>query len=201
MGMRIDPARHAERPWRVHELARDFVLIDLWEIRLAAGRGGFLDFHRLAADVGAHGNGATELLMRLRERLGRWFGWDEGNGNVPIPGCTETSVGERLTDEDRRRDHSAEVALPKESVANLRPIYLFEDESLQEVSNKTIHALLHLSWIGGDPPTARLAVYVKHRGAASKLYMALIKPFRYAIVYPAWTRKIARAWEQRAARS
>jgi len=197
MRMRIDPARQAERNWRVRELARDFVLIDLWEVPLAAGRGGFLDFHRLATGVGARGNGGTELLMRLRAMLGRWFGWDEANGSLPIPGCTETSVAERLTDEDRQRDRARE----EKAVANFRPIYLFDDESLQEISNKTIHALLHLSWMGGDPPVARLAIYVKHRGAASKLYMALIKPFRYAIVYPAWTRKIARAWEQRVARS
>jgi hypothetical protein len=172
----------------------------LWEIPLAAGSGRFLDLHRLAAGVGYRGGGATGLLMRLRESLGWWFGWDKANGSLPIPGCTETSLAERLTDQDRRRNRAPEAAFPKDGVANLRSIYLFEDESLQEVSNKTIHALLHWSWMSSDPPTARLAIYVKHRGAASKLYMSVIKPFRYAIIYPAWTRKIQRAWEQRVAR-
>jgi len=64
------------------------------------------------------------------------------------------------------------------------------------MSNRTIHALLHLSWLGGDPPRARLAVCVKHRGLGSRAYMALIKPFRYAIVYPSWIRGIQRRWRR-----
>ena len=83
------------------------------------------------------------------------------------------------------------------AVADLRPVYRFEDEALWELSNQTIHALLHLSWMGGVPPAARLAVYVKHRGVGSRLYMAAIKPFRYAVVYPTWIREIERAWSAR----
>jgi hypothetical protein len=44
-----------------------------------------------------------------------------------------------------------------------------------------------------------MAIYVKYRGLGSRLYMALIKPFRYAIVYPAWIRRIQRAWANRVA--
>jgi hypothetical protein len=49
--------------------------------------------------------------------------------------------------------------------------------------------------MGSEPPTARLAIYVKHRGVGSKIYMAVIKPFRYAVVYPAWIGAIQRRWK------
>jgi hypothetical protein len=45
-----------------------------------------------------------------------------------------------------------------------------------------------------------MAVYVKPRGRLGKGYMALIKPFRYWIVYPALMRQIERAWNARTAR-
>jgi hypothetical protein len=43
-----------------------------------------------------------------------------------------------------------------------------------------------------------MAVYVKPRGLFGRGYMALIKPFRYLIVYPALTRQLGRAWDRRA---
>jgi hypothetical protein len=198
MGHQIDRARHVERPWRVHALAADFTLLDVWEIPLSPSPGAtFVDFHRAALQLGA-GGGAMGLLMRVRERIGRRLHWDEGPA-LPIPGCRETSVAARLTDEDRRRVISDGGALPDEVVAlGMRPVYLFDDESLEEVSNKTIHALLHMAWMGGEPPTVRLAVYVKYRGLASRLYMAAIQPFRHALVYPSWIRQLERAWDARA---
>jgi hypothetical protein len=42
-----------------------------------------------------------------------------------------------------------------------------------------------------------MAVYVKPRGAFGKAYMALIKPFRYLVVYPALMGQVERAWERR----
>jgi len=45
-----------------------------------------------------------------------------------------------------------------------------------------------------------MAVYVKPRGTFGKAYMALIKPFRYVIVYPALMRQFERAWDRRVSR-
>jgi hypothetical protein len=45
-----------------------------------------------------------------------------------------------------------------------------------------------------------MAVYVKPRGPLGKGYMALIKPFRYWVVYPALMREIERAWNRRVPR-
>jgi hypothetical protein len=44
-----------------------------------------------------------------------------------------------------------------------------------------------------------MAVYVKPRGLFGKGYMALIKPFRYLIVYPALMRQTERTWNARTA--
>lgn len=33
--MKVDPARHKSRPWRVHSLAPDFELLDVWICRPA----------------------------------------------------------------------------------------------------------------------------------------------------------------------
>jgi hypothetical protein len=41
-------------------------------------------------------------------------------------------------------------------------------------------------------------VYVKSRGWFSDFYMALIRPFRHLVVYPAWFARIRRRWEARA---
>jgi hypothetical protein len=46
----------------------------------------------------------------------------------------------------------------------------------------------------------QMAVYVKPRGGFGAAYMALIRPFRHRVVYPALMRRIERAWNARLAR-
>jgi hypothetical protein len=75
-------------------------------------------------------------------------------------------------------------------------------ELAAELSNQTVHAVMHLAWVdrGAGHYQGQMAVYVKPRGRLGKGYMALIKPFRYWIVYPALMRQIERAWNARTAR-
>jgi hypothetical protein len=42
---------------------------------------------------------ATRLLFRARHRLGGWFGWDDGAGQLPIPGSSETTLSARLPED------------------------------------------------------------------------------------------------------
>jgi hypothetical protein len=42
-----------------------------------------------------------------------------------------------------------------------------------------------------------MAVLVKPRGSLGAAYMALIKPFRHHIVYPALMRQLERTWRGR----
>lgn len=63
-------------------------------------------------------------------------------------------------------------------------------------------AVIHLAWAeeGAGRCRGQMAIYVKPRGGLGRTYMALIRPFRYAVVYPALMRQIERAWQARTAR-
>jgi Protein of unknown function (DUF2867) len=66
-------------------------------------------------------------------------------------------------------------------------IYQTHDEWVAELSNKTLHAVMHIGWVADDSGSgyhAQMAVLVKPNGRFGKAYMAAIKPFRYALVYP-----------------
>src|SRR5262249_19251271 len=113
--------------------------------------------------------------------------------SLPIPGCAEKSIRDRLDEADLKHDRSRHLPLPK---APFKTVYVFEEEALLEVSNRTIHALLHLSWIdvGAARTTVVMSIYTKSRGRFSDAYLVLIRPFRYAVVYPAWLEHLARTW-------
>ncbi len=82
------------------------------------------------------------------------------------------------------------------------PLYRTDVEFAAELSNQTVHGAMHLAWVdrGEGRYQGQMAVYVKPRGRVGKGYMALIKPFRYWIVYPALMRQTERMWNGRVAR-
>jgi Protein of unknown function (DUF2867) len=107
---------------------------------------------------------------------------------------SETSLAGRLPED--LRDTAVEMnfgSLP------FVPLYRTDDEVAAELSNRTVHAVMHLTWAGQGEGRyqGQMAVYVKPRGAFGMGYMALIKPFRHLIVYPALTRQTERAWKRR----
>lgn len=203
-GVRLDRSLHRREKWKVHELVRDFRLVDLWgfPIRVEArGHGLFREFIALVASTGPSSDSlALEILIKIREWLGRTLGWDRETHVLPIPGCTETSVRDRLSEADRAASHPEWVNPPRQQLVDLRTVYVFENEALFEVSNRTIHALLHFGWCAAHDGscTPRMAVYVKSRGLLSDAYMGAIAPFRHWVVYPAWIAGITRRWERRA---
>jgi hypothetical protein len=89
--------------------------------------------------------------------------------------------------EDARADPRVPSPLP---AANVETAYVLEQEALYELSNDTIHALIHLAVTGNG--SATLAVYVKSRGLFSRAYMAAIGPFRHLVVYPSLVRLVER---------
>lgn len=199
MSARVDPAIHRSRPWRVHELAADFTVLDTWLIPVRADPAcgvGLADFLRFVISSHPAGTVPAAFLFWVRGWLGRLFGWDRDDVPLPIPGCRETTVADRLTAADRACNRAADLPPPAIEIAEPRVIYLFDDEALMEVSNQTIHALLHFGWVDGPGGTKQpeLAIYIKTRGAMSRLYMRLIGPFRHVVVYPAWFGKMAREW-------
>jgi hypothetical protein len=187
--MKLDPSIHAGRHWRVSTLCPDFRVLDVWRLPVHGAAGDFPELCRIFVENGHRtDSAATSFLFWLRFRLGALFRLDRPVG---------ASVAERLTADDRRRDRGGDAAV--DGMAT--PVYVFDDEALYEVSNRTIHALVHLGWVdaaeGGC--TAEMTVYIRSRGRLSDAYMALIAPFRHHVVYPALLARIGRAWAGRAA--
>jgi uncharacterized protein DUF2867 len=199
-------AEHEGRPWRIHEVVPDFTLEDVWALPVEGEAGDFEDFLRFmgSMDPSETENRPARFLWDLRDRLGAWLDLgeisspvdDEGGGGLPIPGTDETSLRGRLPADLRDTTKGFEFdSLP------FVPLYRADREAAAEIGNKTVHGAIHLTWVeeGGGRYAGRMAVYVKPRGAFGRAYMALIKPFRYLVVYPALMREVERAWKARAA--
>jgi hypothetical protein len=207
--MRLPNAAHESRPWRIREIVPDFVLEDVWAL---PARGGAEDFQALlellvTSDPADAESLPTRLLWSVRDRLGSWFslgrisapadhGRDGAAAELPIPETSETSLAERLPDD--LRDTAADIAFGSLPFV---PLYRTDVEFAAEVSNQTVHGVMHLAWVdrGEGDYQGQMAVYVKPRGLFGKGYMALIKPFRYWIVYPALLRQTERMWNGRVA--
>ena len=205
--MRIPNATHESRPWRIRAIVPDFTLEDVWALPVRGGAGDFpVALELMAASDPANADSLpARLLWRLRDRLGDWFDLggisapaeDGGERKLPIPGTSETSLRGRLPDD--LCDTAASVdfgSLP------FVPLYRTDDEFAAEISNRTVYGVLHLAWVeqGEDRYQAQMAVYVKPHGGFGRAYMALIKPFRFLIVYPALMRQTERTWNARIAR-
>jgi hypothetical protein len=205
--MRIPNAAHESRHWRIRDIAPDFTLEDVWALPV---RGGAEDFHTVldmmtSSDPGDAESLPTRVLWGARDRLGSWFGLgrvsapidsasDDAAGKLPIPGTNETSLANRLPDD--LRNTAADLKFRSLPFSSL---YRTDVEFAAELSNRTVHGVMHLAWVdrGEGSYQCQMAVYVKPRGLLGKAYMAFIKPFRYWIVYPALMRRIEREWNTR----
>ena len=202
-GSRVPNALHTSRPWRIHEVLPDFTLEDVW---LLPAEGSVDDFPEAlglltSMQPGESDSRAARFLWEARDLLGKWFGLgristsaDEAGGRLPIPGTAETTLADRLPDDLRGTTTGLDLGR-----VPFDPLYRTDDEFAAEISNRTVHGVLHLAWAdqGGGRYRAQMAVYVKPRGVLGRAYMAFIKPFRYAVVYPAMLRRIDRTWSER----
>lgn len=178
-----------QKPLRVHIFLADVPLHDLWVIHLPGGGEGrtLEDLQRLLTfgDL-EQANPIVAGLFKLRWLLGRLFGWDDEKHDLPA-----ASYVHHLTDEDR--EHSR--VEPGSADGPFQVIYRFENESLGEIVNATVHAFaLTAMERTADGYTVYLGVYVKKINRLTPLYMALIDPFRKLFVYPAMIRKMERTW-------
>ncbi|MEW2356392.1 DUF2867 domain-containing protein [Spirillospora sp. NPDC029432] len=191
--MKLPRTAHTDRPWRIHDLARDFETEDVWSFRTpGAGPDDFpvmLDAMRTGGSF-ANQSRPVRFLFAVRWKLGALLGWDKdraGLGTRVRPLRDRTPPDLRATVEDTS-DGSP-----------FTPVYELHDEAARELANRTVHTIMHLGWVpsaNGDHEL-RMAVLVKPNGRFGRLYMALIAPFRYLIVYPALTRQWERAWRDR----
>ena len=188
--MRLPNTAHTSLPWRIHEIAPDFELEDVWALPTP---GGPEDFPRLvqkiaASDPSRSFPSAARAVWELRDRVGELLGWDPPDAGIGAGGPT---LRDRLPADLRDGPAGPEFdALPA------TPLYLANDEFAAEGANRTVHGIMHLGWVPDETSGYRgqLAVLVKPNGLFGRAYMAAIKPFRYLIVYPALMRMVERDW-------
>ena len=188
--MRLPSTAHTSRSWRIHELARDFQLVDVWALPTPGGRDDFPRLVQLAAsfDPSQSSSVAVRTLFSIRWKLGELFGWDgpEAGLDSRVP-----SLRDRLP-ADLRDAPSG----PQFDGAPFTPLYLTDDEFAAEIANRTVHGILHLGWVpdssGGYH--GQMAILAKPNGPLGSAYLVAITPFRYLIVYPAMMREIGRSW-------
>lgn len=175
-------------PLRVHTFLAGVPLHDVWAVDLPRTRGGITlaEFLRCAGDLFRHPPLAVRALLCLRFFVGGVFGWD-----YTTRGSVSESFAQRLTDEDRARS----LALAGTPDGSFRIVYRFENEQLDEVINRTVHAAaLSALAEAADGYRFYFAVYVREVSCFTPLYMAAIDPFRKAIVYPELLRSISAQW-------
>ena len=190
---RLPDTAHTSRPWRIHELTRDFRLEDVWALPTP---GGPSDFHRLvqliaASDPSRSPSRAARALWAIRWRVGELLGWERADAG---PGSRVPTLRERLPLDLRETASGPQFdALPFTS------LYLLDDEWAGEIANRTMHGVMHLGWVPDRSGRyhGQMAVFVKPNGILGNAYMAAIRPFRHAVVYPQMMRQIERTWSAR----
>ncbi|MBJ7595596.1 MAG: DUF2867 domain-containing protein [Candidatus Dormibacteraeota bacterium] len=196
--MRLPNAVQQEHPWVISRIAPDFQLLDVWALPVRGRANDFPTLLEVMADLDPTGAGSTasRALFWLRFRVGALFGWDDPHRKFPVPGRVETSLTTRVPEDLRATARGLKLGVP-----GFVPLYRTNTEAAAEVSNATVHGVLHLAWVhqGNGRYRGQMAVYVKPRGWLGDMYMALIGPFRYLIVYPALMRQIENAWQARRA--
>ena len=191
--MRLDNSAHTSRPWRIHEVAPDFRVEDVWALPTPGGPD---DFHLLVenfatADSDESSSIVVRLLFALRWKLGELLGWDDDNGGI---GSRVPTLRDRLPDDLRQGDRG-----PDHESLPFKSLYLLHDEWAAEIANRTVHGVVHLGWVPDEAGGYRgqMAILVKPNGLFGAAYMTAIAPFRHLLVYPAMIREIGRRWREK----
>ena len=128
----------------------------------------------------------VRILMSIRLRLGRLFGWDRA-----VHEHAEDSYVKKLSDDQRDRS----LAEPGTADGPFRLVYVFPNEVLGEVRNATVHAFSCMTLCRtASGYRFYWAIYVKSVSRFTPVYMALIEPFRRFVVYPAILRRLRASW-------
>jgi Protein of unknown function (DUF2867) len=191
--MRLPSTAHTSRPWRIHELAGEFRLEDVWALPTPGGRDDFPRLVRLLASrtdpARASGSHVVRMLWAIRWTAGRLLGWDGPDAGL---GARVPALRGRLPEDLRD-------APPGPGFGSLpfSPLYLVADEWAAEIANRTVHGVMHIGWVpdGTGGYRGQMAVLVKPNGLLGTVYMAAIRPFRHLIVYPPMLREIGRGWQ------
>ena len=186
---RLDPSTHLAQPWRIHAIAKDFRLEDVWAL---PARGGPDDFPRLLSLIRSldpsDSSPVVRALFAIRWRLGAWLGTDRPDAGLD---ARVESLRTRLPD-----DLLGDTGLGVSEALPFRPVYVTDREAAFEIANTTMHGVMHLGWVpdGAGGYHGQTAVLVKPNGLLGRAYMAAITPFRHVVVYPQMLGFISRRW-------
>ena len=139
--MRLPNTAHTSRPWRIHELTRDFRLEDVWALPTPGGPDDFPGSSehspratpRKAPPALARAVG-DPLEGRRAARLGR----PGRRRRLPGADAPRPAAGRSAR---RPRPARTSHALP------FTPLYLLEDEWAAEIANRTMHGVMHIGWV------------------------------------------------------
>ena len=182
-----------QKSLRAHSFLNGIPLHSLDRVDLPGGRAG-MTLQEISGVVGFNGEAEmnvgriTQSLFWLRGLIGRILHWDDA------PKLVESRTYlDRLTDEDRART----LVAPGQAAGISRILYLFENEMLGEIINRTVHCF----WLLASERTAHgytlwLAVYVKKLNWFTPVYMAVISPMLKWIIYPAMLNGVIERWKK-----
>jgi hypothetical protein len=138
--MRLANSAHTmTRPWRIHELTRDFRLYDVWALPTPGGPDDFPRLVRQMSTMDPTFSGAASVLWELREKIGELLDWDGQDAGL---GSGVPTLRDRLPADLRVGPAGPEFdALPATS------LYLTDDELAAEGANRTVHGVMHLGWV------------------------------------------------------
>jgi Protein of unknown function (DUF2867) len=188
---RLSPESYLAQPWRVHEFADDFDVLDVWALPTTGGPD---DFARLTATFTSFDPAQTSpvvhALFAARWALGRIFGLDDTTDEID---SRRTNLCARIP-ENLRDSFPADVR-----TAPFTPLYATSREAALQIVNRTVHGIVHLGWVpdGDGAFRGEMTVLVKPNGMLGTAYLTAIAPFRHLVVYPALLRGLARRWRDR----
>jgi hypothetical protein len=190
--MTLPNTAHTSRPWRIHELTRDFRLEDVWALPTPGGPDDFPQMVRAVAtgDPSQGSSPAVRALWAIRWKVGALLGWDEPDAGL---GSRVPTLRDRFP-----ADLRAAPSAPDFGTLPFTTLYLLDDEWAAEIANRTMHGIMHIGWVpdGTGGHRGQMAVLVKPNGLLGTAYMAAIRPFRHLIVYPAMMRQGRERWER-----
>jgi uncharacterized protein DUF2867 len=190
--MRLADSEYLSRPWRLHEIAADFEVEDVWQLPTPGGPDDLARLVRsfaLGDGSAIRGGGIVGFLFAVRWKLGAVLGWDAPGSGL---GDRVHSIRERLP-----RDLSDGPRGPDVTTVPFTSVFLTHDEWVAESANATVHALIHIGWVPDEAGVfrAQMTALVRPNGRGGRLYLALIAPLRRAVVYPRMLRAIGRRWQ------
>ena len=189
---RIPPEEFLAQPLRAHSFLAGVPLHDVWAVDLPLIREGVTlqEFLQRTSKTNSLRKIAltARALFGLRILLGKAFKWDKEPADA-----VQASFAERLTTEDCARSQ-----VPAGTADGFfRVVYSFENESLRETINRTVHAATLLALFRTEQGYRfYFAVYVRKVNWITPLYLALIAPFRRWVVYPAIFRQLRQGWSE-----